>query len=99
MNRDVVDTRCRKGKEDPRVSIAANQELVALRRTPFYARVLSLNETMTWFAWGDFLVAHEFTSVDREIEALRTRVVVADQTPLYQLRVSGPTRSPSVRRA
>jgi aminomethyltransferase len=72
------------------MSVVANQEFVALRRTPFFDRVLRLNETMTWFAWGDFLVAHEFTSVDREIEALRSRVVVADQTPLYQLRVSGP---------
>lgn len=58
--------------------------------TPFFERAAALSKTRKWCYWAPFLVVDAFTSVEQEVRALRSGVVVADQSPLVHTIVKGP---------
>jgi aminomethyltransferase len=58
--------------------------------TPFYERASALSQSHKWAHWAPFLVVDTFTSVEQELRALRSGVVVADQSPLVSTIVRGP---------
>lgn len=61
-----------------------------VQATPFFERAAAVSHTRKCCYWAPFVVVDAFTSVEQEVRALRTGVVVADQSPLVHTIVRGP---------
>jgi aminomethyltransferase len=61
-----------------------------VKATPFFERAAAISNTRKCCHWAPFVVVDTFTSVEQEVRALRTGVVVADQSPLVHTIVKGP---------
>jgi aminomethyltransferase len=71
-------------------SPAAAAGVAPFQATPFFERAAALSETRKWYRWTPFMVVDTFTSVEQEVRALRSGVVVADQSALVHTIVKGP---------
>ncbi len=61
-----------------------------VQATPFFERAAARSHTRKCCYWAPFVVVDTFTSVEQEVRALRSGVVVADQSPLVHTIVRGP---------
>jgi aminomethyltransferase len=60
-----------------------------VQATPFFERATARSNTRKCCYWAPFVVVDTFTSVEQEVRALRSGVVVADQSPLVHTIVRG----------
>ncbi len=58
--------------------------------SPFFARTSELSNSQFFYEWSELLVSDVFSSVERELRAMRQTATVNDMSPLYKLEISGP---------
>jgi len=77
---------------DPSWFEQTNNELPFTRHvltTPLHLVAAEESRTNKWTEWNGYTVADVYTNFDQEYDALRTRVGVADISPLVKYRISG----------
>lgn len=57
--------------------------------TPFFPRTSALTSSQFLYEWSSLLVVDVFSSVERELRAMRETATVNDMSPLYKLEVRG----------
>lgn len=63
---------------------------VSWQGTPFAARTASLNQNALWMLWDRMMITDLFSSLETELNAVRTSVAVGDMSPLSKHEIRGP---------
>lgn len=58
--------------------------------TPFHAATSSEVRTTWWYAWDKYIVPDVYTSMPRELQAIRNAVAMIDMSPLPKMELRGP---------
>lgn len=62
----------------------------ACEGTPFHTVTSSAVRTTWWYAWDKYIVPDVYTSMPRELAAIRNAVAMIDMSPLPKMEVCGP---------
>ncbi|MER8479246.1 aminomethyltransferase family protein [Mesorhizobium sp. M1163] len=65
-------------------------DVAAARGTPFHEATSSEMRTPWWFAWDKYIVPDVYTSMPRELAAIRNAVAMIDMSPIAKMEVRGP---------
>lgn len=58
--------------------------------TPFHAATSGEVRTTWWYSWDNYIVPDVYTSMPRELAAIRNAVAMIDMSPLPKMEISGP---------
>ena len=62
----------------------------AARGTPFHEVTSSEMRTTWWYGWDKYIVPDVYTSMPRELAAIRNAVAMIDMSPIAKMEVRGP---------
>jgi len=60
-----------------------------MRGTAFHERTKLLNASTAWFGWGEYIIPDIYSSLERELLAIRSTVAAIDMSPLPKLDIHG----------